>query len=1280
MNYRTIKYVLVFMISMLFLVPGLRAEGDRKDNRTNWLGKASTYVAITSLNINNISTYFYNNGISDINALGNSGLVYPKGSGKTAAFTSGLLWGAKVPGDVDPRVGGTAYRTGLVPGKVLPDGTKDVSTLDKYRVYRVRRDVYPGGPVVDLSVEEKLDGISKDQIRTQYEADWNEWPADMGAPYDDKNHNGIYEPAIDVPGVPGADQTIWYVANDLDAGATTYLYNSNPLGIECQVTIWAYNQSGALGSMYFRKYKLINVTNRPALTPTTFQDMYVSMWSDIDLGDAGDDFVGVDTTLSLQYCYNASATDAVYAPLPPPAVGFDFFQGPLINGVAGEDINKNGIDDSEDYGIFNNQRVGPGKVNLPMTAAYYFANGDPNIGDPPQGGQGTNDGYRQFYNFFKGTYGISGAPFIDPTTGKVTTFALSGDPQTGTGWLDGKDLPAGDRRQGSASGPFTMAPGDTQEVVVAEIVAGAIPGVDRLSAIGLLKFYDAQAQVAYDNFFDLPTPPPFVVDKQVTVTPLDNEIVLDWSKDENLVNATENFDSKGYKFQGYNVYQLPTASSQVSEGIRVATYDIVDGVGKISDLVFDTKTGAVIKVPVQFGNDTGIKRFISIKNDAIRGGVPLVNGIKYYFAVTSYNYNPDLAAVPNNLENPITFLTCIPQSQNPGVTFGDPSQGSLSVTHQGTADGYTKVNVVDPAATLGHNYEVFFTQRDEIRDANGNWIASGVSKLNKPNDLTGTSISVVGLYGPNSATGTQLTFSLDLVSPTDAWADGVSITFPAGVTILKAPNFEAGGGTIVPQIVGNTINFGDVGQSNTENGIFHGGETWDVFILPPALPLDIDWTVYDDTYGNPAGSSPVNASGTFTLTAIGSLSRTAKYWNLKDATTGEVKLENQGIIDGKYLFPPRDDLSEAQLNPTTNADPIVDGFQIGVNVGYAAPITISSNNPPTVNGKEMSGGGPGARWSITNFTLTDFMYFGYENGTVDASLGAYVAGAGGTTDINQLQQDLELRWTGVLGDTVINGKTLKITKSGGSYITIFGATGWSIANHPLNPNPGSTAPFTVRVPFEVWNVEANQQINCLFWARSGNATVDNGVVWNTADRQYLWVVNTPYSNTPIDPASQVVKDHGTWNLVVYKSTFKKDDVLRINYDNPIQIGVDKYLFNTKGVSFSTELAKSQVDKINVFPNPYYGVNTEELNKYNRFVTFSHLPAKATVRIFNLAGVLVKTIEKDDPGQFLRWDLQNNSGLPVASGLYIAYIDLPDLGSTKIVKVAIIQEQQILDRF
>ena len=1278
MSSKTIKYLLVFLMSILiFTTDQLQAEGNKKDGG-NKLSKTNAQTASTYLDINNISSFFYNNGISDIASSGNSGFVYPKGSGRTAVFTSGLLWGAKVSGFADPRVGGTAYRTGLVPGKVLADGTADDPALDKYRIYRVRRDLFPGGPTVDLTSDAKNEGISAADLKTAYEADWTQWPADMGAPFEDINGDGAYQADKDIPGVPGADQTLWYVTNDLTSGQTTNLYNSNPLGIECQVTIWAYNQATALGNMYFRKYKLINVTNRSSLIPITFNDMYVSMWSDVDLGDAGDDFVGVDTVLSLQYCYNAAANDNTYSPLPPPAVGFDFFQGPVVNGVVGQDVNKNGIDDASDYAIFNNQKVGPGKINLPMTAAYYFANGDPNIGDPPQGTTGTADGFRQFYNFFQGKFGISGAPFIDLSTGQQTTYALSGDPVKRTGWLDGAQLPAGDRRQGSASGPFNMAPGDTQEVVVAEIVAGAIPGVDRLSAIELLKFYDQQAQVAYDAFFNLPVAPPAPV---VTVTPLDKEIVLDWSKDETKFLATENSNSKGYKFQGYNIYQLPTAFSAVSEGFRVATYDMVDGIGKINDLVFDSKTGSVVTLPVQFGNDNGVKRFISITNDLVRGGVPLVNGVRYYYAVTAYSYNPSLTAVPNNLENPISVMTIVPQVPDPGVTLGDAANESLELKHTGAADGSPAVSVVDPAATLGHDYEVFFTDRQEIRDLHGDWIAgSKVSRrfsVNHPDTLTGTTIDAAAVYGPSGEPETELHFLLNLTSIDDDYADGITITFPVGTSIVSAPAFDAGNGAITPIIKGNTVVFGDTSHPYTGNGPFAGGEEFKVIVSALTLPAVINWVVFDDGYGG----GPIDASGTSTVATIGTSKRTALYWNLKDLNTGTVKLENQGTLVDNHdptgfttlnFYPKRDDIP---VYSTTSANPIIDGFQIGVNGGYAAPINFNKDKLALTKG-------PGSTTKLSSNSTTsnlDIQNYTIFGGTITSK--AIDNFGFGSDVLAELQQDYELRFTGVWDTTVVGGQTLiKIKDGTGSMATIFststGAAG--LATHPLNPTPGVAASFLIRIPFEVWNKDTKKQVNLMFRDRVQAATANPFYAWNPKNRMYAVIVNSDYNATT--PLTLALRNPATWVLVFYGTNYHLNDVVDVYYDNPFVIGLDKYAFSTKGSSFSKSLAQSQVDKINVFPNPYYGVNSEELNKYNRFVTFSHLPTKATIRIFNLAGVSVRTIEKVTTGQFQRWDLANEAGLPVASGLYIVYIDLPELGKTKILKVAVIQEKQILDRF
>jgi hypothetical protein len=471
---------------------------------------------------------------------------------------------------------------------------------------------------------------------------------------------------------------------------------------------------------------------------------------------------------------------------------------------------------------------------------------------------------------------------------------------------------------------------------------------------------------------------------------------------------------------------------------------------------------------------------------------------------------------------------------------------------------------------------------------------------------------------------------------------------------------------------------GDVSGVLSEDGIFHGGEEWIISVEVFNPPKSVDWVCWDDGWSG----GILNAEGTTTIEEIGYASRLAKYWNLQDVTAGVLKLENQRILAGTNVFPARDDIpANLLVNIPEYTQPIVDGFRIGVNGGYVAPTTISSSSEPTVNGEEVFRfSASNAWWASTNFTVCDFTRFGYTDGFANTSLPAY-GGVGGTLDVDVLQKDYEFRWTGVLADTVINGNTLTITQSGGSIATLFGASGYDLADHPMNPNPGVEAPFTIRIPFEVWNVDDDQQVNLLIWDRSGDPTVDGGAVWITDNRVYTWIVNNAYSTDLIDETSQLVADNATWNMVFYLSTFTTGDVLNIYYDNPIQIGIDTYTFSPGAATFTnTDKAMDEVNKINVFPNPYYGVNSEELNKYNRFVTFSHLPTKATIRIFNLAGVLVKTIEKDNLDQFQRWDLLNQNGLPVASALYIVYIELPDLGTTKILKVAIIQEQQILDRF
>ena len=108
------------------------------------------------------------------------------------------------------------------------------------------------------------------------------------------------------------------------------------------------------------------------------------------------------------------------------------------------------------------------------------------------------------------------------------------------------------------------------------------------------------------------------------------------------------------------------------------------------------------------------------------------------------------------------------------------------------------------------------------------------------------------------------------------------------------------------------------------------------------------------------------------------------------------------------------------------------------------------------------------------------------------------------------------------------------------------------------------------------------------------------------------------------------------------------------------------------------VGKENVNNITVFPNPYFGAQGLEANKYQRFMRFTGMPAEANIKIVSLAGVFIRNIDKDATSQYVDWDLRNADGLPVASGIYIAYIDMPGIG-TKILKLAVIQETQYIDR-
>ena len=83
--------------------------------------------------------------------------------------------------------------------------------------------------------------------------------------------------------------------------------------------------------------------------------------------------------------------------------------------------------------------------------------------------------------------------------------------------------------------------------------------------------------------------------------------------------------------------------------------------------------------------------------------------------------------------------------------------------------------------------------------------------------------------------------------------------------------------------------------------------------------------------------------------------------------------------------------------------------------------------------------------------------------------------------------------------------------------------------------------------------------------------------------------------------------------------------------------------------------------INVVPNPYYAFSEYERTRLDTRVKITNLPERCTVRIYTVNGKLVRTFKKDSPVTSLDWDLNNFKGIPVAGGVYLIHVEVPDVG-------------------
>ena len=884
------------LTSTFLLVSTVSAEppkGDKDAGKT--AARLAKYgdagPADTFFNINSWKIHMENQGFFAWNGTshGSAG-NYPKGMG-SVIFAEGILWGVKVDdkygvdangeiltdgsggGTPRVRVNGSMYNTGLKAGKVLRDASGRVlnkNYSENYReqqIWRVRKNWNTADLRGDIAILKDADPttLTDAQIaagKSQYEHDWKDWPADEGAPYDDVNNDGAYTAATwnaetsswdgDIPGIPGADQTIWTVANDLPdeftGGATVSVseggWGSPPIGFEIQITLWGYDFpfSNPLSSMMFKRAR-INYVGLPGGPATAKLDtVYFTQWSDPDLGTYTDDYVGSDTTLSLGYVYNGNTFDDQFFSSygsPVPAAGYDFLEGPKIDADS-------------------NLATGPGgkETTLGMTSFVYFAAGS-SVSDPSTK---VYVGTLQWFNLMEGflprpEYPTQ-QPFVDPITGLAEKFVLAGDPPSGAGWIDGIILPPGDRRLVMNTGPFQMVIGDTQDVVVG-LIGGM--GGDNLSSITVLKYNDIFAQFAYDNNFSLPTPPKAPV---VSTFEGDGYITLNWAETA-AYEQTENVVNKGFKFEGYKVYQLPNALAAGSDGVLINQFDVANSVLVITEKEVDPATGLILEKPAHVGSDNGISRVVVVKTDALRNR-PITNDRPYHFGISAYSYLEDNANSPfKSLESSMTVVSVTPKVADPGTAYTVDSGDHIDMTHSaGTSDGLGRVTVIDPGVLTGQDYEVTFAE-DTVTGS----VTKGSILWNVTNKTSGAKVLSRYKQGalftdPGWPAADGLTWSV--TGPPNAFKNFIVTANLDGSCTEAAPCQGTQDWGSFP-----TSYTGRVNQSDGKGWFFHGGGAsssgYDVMISriirgsgwKYLIPNDFEyrWTWEDDNYAYAAYTS-----------------------------------------------------------------------------------------------------------------------------------------------------------------------------------------------------------------------------------------------------------------------------------------------------------------------------------------------------------------------------------------------------------------------------------------
>ena len=1380
------KQILILFLSVLS-VGTLAKENvpnpnNKKVNYSKVASGCSPATSQTDLDVNNVRATILGGGDMWWN-LSDAQYEIPKGGGLNSLF-AGSLWIGGVDAGGQLKVAAMTYRQS---GNDFWPGPLDVATASITESECNTWDKH--FKIVRSDVEDFVaryipaGGSDPTYDQTMIPESIMDWPANGNgaqdqflAPFFDQNGNGFYEPtAGDYPdyNITGdndeaalfGDQTLWWVFND--KGNIHTETEADPIGLEIHAQAFGFTADNEINDMTFYNYKIINRSTLP------LSDVYFGQWVDPDLGYYLDDYVGCDVSLGLGICYNGDAEDegAQGYGFNPPAIGVDFFQGPLADPNDGIDNDRDGITDEVGEQII-------------MSKFVYYNNDFTVRGNPENG--------THIYNYLRGiwkdnvpmTYGGDGKGSGPGATTDLCNFMFPGvsDPDfPGQEWSEvtAGNLPA-DRRFIQSAGPFTLEPGAVNTITTGVVWARANAGGNEAS-VQLVKIYDREAQALFDNNFNMMNGPDA---PDLTIRELDKELIISLTNPESSNNYEEGYEEKdpyitlasnveyqNYKFQGYLVYQLKDATVSVTDldnpdkARLVFRSDIKDDVTGIINQYLDPilnvyvpveEVSSVMESGVAGAIDEGVEYSFKVTDDKFALGNPtLVNHKTYYYMSIAYGYNPaEINANPYDVNNPlydgrnqphisgrrnIKAESAIPHQIDPenggtvlGAQYGDGVkitrlEGSGNGTNSLEIDSNTrveiledgkslfptyergkgpiKISVVDPMKIKGEDYTVIL--ENPVKTPQGmvtsyeNWTV-----INGQDTLITSSKSIdVGVEQLFPDHGFSLRLNQvdiptndPITNPTNGFISG-EIVFEDAYDkwLTGVPDYDE------PFLYGlNWIRSGSFEDEDDDNlsdyWVTEGEDPLGIYesVVPQTSTVFGGFEITGGTWAPYRFASHFNSGpaqsyySSFPYSSAKTLNSVDIVFtsNQEDWTRCAVveASDDKNLAEGGQLkFGLR---SRPSVNKEGNPDNSgtygmgwFPGYAIDIETGERLNIIFSEDSwLAGENGRDM-------KWNPTSNIVTEEFPF-YSTNSGEFSGGSYLLGgkhfiyviggdASALAEDDYLSSDLcpsydEGAWIyNLLQDSTSNSFTGNIAKvfqhatwvgapllAPGVGSKIHGKDGKNKATVKLRVE-SSYNPFVNVDPSQILNTSDNLVVGNTYYVADKNMQKHNAKLQLTYPKIYGGKKATHAGND-----YQVGE-----SFVATTTSWSGNNKARLISDMPINNFDPVYEFNTSDLMAKTddnEHAKSALELINVVPNPYYGYSEYETSQLDNRIKITNLPKESKIRIYTVSGTLIRTIKKSDDLTSVDWDLKNDHGIPIASGLYIIHVDAAGVGE-KILK-------------